>query len=273
MSSLLLGERLAHLRTALAEEALFPAAYTQASVAHAAGVSAAALGRLETAGTGTAASLAAVLAHYQNQGVNLAWVLVPDNTDVPIHGFRDVFEDEAVPRARQPLATLHRLLQPVMAALDAGQPLPSGALRPLLTQVQEGILHALTHLLPPRRLVLSETDLRAYQRQLPPVHAQSDGWRSAALHAVPRHYYDAGGGLPRCGDPVSYLAYDPGPQAGPDATQCRACRDSVSAPLPAAPVAGSPPDTPVRVAPRARRAALTRPDESERPSLRFLREG
>jgi hypothetical protein len=198
-------------------------------------------------------------------GFNLAWVLTPDNADIPVQGFRDIFQDEKLPQARQPLVTLHWLLQPVLAGLDAGQPFPSDALRPLLTQVHEGILHALTHLLPPRRLVLSEADLRAYQRQLPPVSAHTDGWRSAALHAAPRHYYDAGGSLPRCGDPASYLAHDPGPQAGPVATQCGACRDRVNAPVPAGP--------PARVAPRPRRAAPRDPDDCGGVALRFLRQG
>ena len=70
MSSLLLGERLTLLRTTLAQEAIHPASYTRASVARAAGVSAEVLTRLEKAGGGTATSLAAVLAHYQAQGVN-----------------------------------------------------------------------------------------------------------------------------------------------------------------------------------------------------------
>ena len=120
MSSILLGERLTQLRTALAKESLLPAFYTRASVAHAAGVSADALARLEKAGAGTATSLAAVLKYYQNLGVNLAWLLLHDNTDIPVYGFRDIFEDEKMPQARQPLADLHRLLQPVMAELDAG---------------------------------------------------------------------------------------------------------------------------------------------------------
>ena len=27
-------------------------------------------------------------------GYNLAWVLIPDNADIPVEGFRDIFQDE-----------------------------------------------------------------------------------------------------------------------------------------------------------------------------------
>ena len=265
MASVLLGERLTQLRTTLAQEAIHPAAYTRASIAHAAGVSVDALARLEKEGAGTAISLAVVLNYYQNMGVNLAWVLEPDNAEIFVRVFRDIFEDEKLPKARQPLATLHRLLQLVLSELDVVQSLMSHTVRGLLTQVQEGILHDLTHPLPPVRLVLSEADLRACQRQLPPVRAQLGGWRSAALNAAPRHYYDAGGSLPRCGDPVSYLAYDPGPQMGSDATQCSACHDRVGAPLP--------PTPPARANPRTRRAAPVDLDDIDSHSLRFLCQG
>lgn len=236
MASLMLGERLTQLRSILMEEAFAPAAWSRASVAYIAGVSPAALARLEKTGTGTAVSLGAVLAYYQTEGFNLAWVLTPDNANIPLRGFRDIFQDEKLPQAGEPLAGLHRLLQPTMAALDAGQVPGSDALRALLTQVQQGILHALMHLLPPRRLVISEADLRAYQRQLPPVPAQSAGWRSASLYAVPYHYYAAGESLPWCGDAFSYLTYDPGLPDFSDSLKCGRCRhwlnEDVSAGLP-----------------------------------------
>lgn len=91
-------------------------------------------------------------------------MLTPDNANIPVRGFRDIFENEKLPHAKQPLSALHRLLQPVMAGLDAGQSLPPETLPSLLTQVRQGVLHALNHLLPPRRLVLSESDLRTFQR-------------------------------------------------------------------------------------------------------------
>jgi hypothetical protein len=224
MSPLLLGERLILLRKTLAEEAVHPAAYTRASVARAAGVSDEVLTRLEKAGGGTATSLAAVLAHYQAQGVNLAWVLVPDNADIPFFGFRDIFQEEPLPQVRKPMADLHRLLQPVMAELDAGQQLTPHAVYTLLTQVRRGVLHALKYLLPARRLLEGNADLRAFQRVLPPVLAQVAGWRPAALYTLPYHHYAAGESLPRCGDTFSYLAYDPGPMKAPDRHQCPACQ-------------------------------------------------
>ena len=210
MNSVNIGERLTQLRAMLAAESLVSGGWPRTRLAREAGVSLAAFTRLESTGRGSTEVLTAVLRFYQGMGFNLAWVLTLDNADIPVQGFRDIFQDEKLPQARQPLSNLHRLLQPVMAGLDAGQLLSPDALRPLLMQVRQGVLHALNHLLPPRRLVLSEADLRAFQRQLPPVRAQSSGWRSASLYTVPYHYYEAGDSLPRCGDLVSYLAYDPG---------------------------------------------------------------
>ncbi|MFD2719698.1 hypothetical protein ACFST9_13300 [Hymenobacter monticola] len=224
MASILLGERLTQLRTTLAKESLLPAFYTRASVANAAGVSADALARLEKEGGGTATTLAAVLRHYQHKGVNLAWVLEPDNTEVPLYGFRDIFQDDPLPRAQKPLAALHRLLHPVMTELDAGQTLTPHAVRALLTQVGHGIRHALEYLLPRRGLLQGKADWRTYQRLLPPVPAQSAGWRPAAMFAVPSHYYEAGESLPRCGDVASYLAHDPGRKKVAGRDKCRACQ-------------------------------------------------
>lgn len=223
MASVLLSERLTQLRTTLAKESP-PAAYTRAGVARAAGVSADALARLEKEGTGTAATLAAVLKHYQNEGINLAWVLQTDNADIPLHGFRDIFQDDPLPQARKPLAALHRLLQPVTAELDAGQELTPHAVHALLTQVRHGIRHALQYLLPRRGMLQGKADWRTYQRLLPPVPAQSAGWRPAALFALPAHYYEAGESLPRCGDLISYLAYDPGVKKASSSDKCGACQ-------------------------------------------------
>lgn len=234
MNSVYIGERLTQLRAMLAAESLVPGAWPRTLLAREAGVSLAALTRLESTGRGSTEVLTAVLHFYQGMGFNMGWVLTPDNADIPVQGFRDIFQDEKLPQARQPLSDLHRLLQPVMAGLDAGQSLPPDALRPLLTQVRQGVLHALNHLLPPRRLVLSDADLRAFQRQLPPVRAQSSGWRSASLYTVPYHYYEAGDSLPRCGDPVSYLAYDPGLEEASNlekasnGDKCGACKHMLS---------------------------------------------
>lgn len=228
MNSAALGERLTQLRLALAEETQFPPNQSRARVAYMAGVSPAALARLEKTGAGTAATLAAVLACYQQAGVNLAWVLTPDNEDIPMRGFRDIFQDQKLTQAQEPLTRLHRLLPPVLTELDAGQVLAPEALRALLVQVQKGVLHALTYLVPPRRLVLSGADLREYQRQLPPVNASSAGWRPAALYTAPYHYYEAGETLPRCGDHVSYLAYDPGVKDVSTSNTCGFCQHQMS---------------------------------------------
>ena len=228
MNFVTLGERLTQFRWMMATIHLVFDDWPRTRLAREAGVSLAALTRLESTGRGSTEVLTAVLHFYQDRGFNLAWVLTPDNADIPVQGFRDIFQDEKLPQARQPLANLYRLLQPVMAGLDAGQPLPPDALRPLLTRVRQGVLHALNHLLPPRRLVLSEADLRAFQQQLPPVRAQSSGWRSASLCTVPYHYYEAGESLPRCGDPVSYLAYDPGLEEVSTSEKCGACRRLLS---------------------------------------------
>jgi len=233
MAAHLLGERLTQLRMVLVAEAYLPDAWSRASVARVAGVSPATLARLEKTGTGTAASLAAVLAYYQTEGFNLAWVLTPDNAALPLREFRDAFPHAPLPQASQPLAALHRLLQPAAAALNAGQVPTPDELRPWLAQVQRGILHALLYLLPPRRLVVSEAELRTYQRQLPPVPAQVAGWRSASLYTVPYHYYEAGAFLPRCGEAVSYLTYDPGLTAVADRLKCRACRHGLQEDSPA----------------------------------------
>lgn len=244
MSSVLLGERLTQLRTTLAKESLHPPFYSRASVAHAAGVSADALARLEKAGAGTATGLATVLQYYQRKGINLAWVLEPDNTDIPLYGFRDIFQDEPLPRARKPLAALHRLLQPVLAELDAGQQLTPHAGHALLTQVGHGIRHALQYLLPRRGLLQGKADWCTYQRVLPPVPAQSAGWRPAAMFAMPAHYYEAGESLPRCGDVASYLAHDPGHKKVANSDKCRACQHRLSrSPAPSVPLdaaAGAP---------------------------------
>jgi hypothetical protein len=245
MDSVHIGERLFQLREMMAAESLVPDAWPRTLLARKAGVSLAAYTRLESTGRGSTEVVTAVLHFYQGMGFNLAWVLTPNNADIPIQGFHDIFQDEKLPQAKQPMTNLHRLLQPVMAGLDAGQSLPPDALRPLLMQVRQGVLHALNHLLPPRQLVLSEADLRAFQRQLPPVRAQSTGWRSAALYKVPYHCYEAGDFLPRCGDPISYLAYDPGLEEVSNRLKCGACQHLLSV----ASTSSAPLDTPT-AAPR-----------------------
>jgi hypothetical protein len=80
---------------------------------------------------------------------------------------------------------------------------------------------------------VSVAKLRAYQRQLPPVPAQVAGWRSASLYTVPYHYYAAGASLPRCGEAVSYLTYDPGLTTFADRLKCRVCQHGLNEDSPA----------------------------------------
>ena len=227
MSPILLGERLAQLRSTLAEGAFVNPAWSPAHVARAAGVSLAALAQLEKTGTGTAANLAAVLAYYQAEGVNLAWVLAPDNADIPLPGFCDTFQDEKLPQARQPLADLRRRLQPLVAEFGAEPTLTPAALRALLTQIQQEIHHVLKHLLPPRPVERTEADLRAYHKFFPPVPAQSTGWHPVALFTKPYHYCEAGDFLPRCGQNVPILLFNPVLEDVPDSDKCEACRSRV----------------------------------------------
>ena len=219
-----LGERLHQLRTTLGEEEVDPKAWSRARVAREAGVTSAALTRLETTGRGTAASLGAVLRFYQDQGFNLAWVLAPDNEEIPLHAFRDIFEEEATREAGYHLNRVRQLLHPAATALDAGQLPTPETLRLLLAQVKEGIYQAMGRLLPPIRLVLSAADLLEYQRRLPPVQAAAAGWRPAAVHAGPYHHYQADESVPRCGNPAYYLTYDAGPQSVSDTGKCPHCQ-------------------------------------------------
>ncbi len=233
MTATLLGERLSELRAHLAAEEFDPNAGSRARVAREAGLSPGALARLEKAGTGTAAALAALLSFYQDQGFNLAWVLASAHAGVPLRAFRDIFQDSALTEARDPLLRLNRLLQPAAAAPAAGQAPPHDALHALLRQVQDGIHQALAHLLPPIRLVESAADLREYQRLLPPVRAGVAGWRSRAWHLAPYHYYEAGESIPRCGSPAYYLTYDPGLAPVSDTIKCLTCRAHVGEAPPA----------------------------------------
>lgn len=221
----LLGERLTQLRTVLAaHDPLYPQMWLRPAVARAAGLSPAALARLEKTGTGTAISLATVLAYYQELGVNLAWVLVPDNAAVPFFAFRDVFQDEKVREVGYALEALGQRLQLAAAGGEGSTP---GGVGPFLEQVQQAVHGARVNLLPPLRLVESAADLRAYQRRLPPVLATSAGWRSCGLVTIPYHYYEAGESVPRCGTEAEYLTYEAGPRNPSDSIKCLFCRSLV----------------------------------------------
>ena len=232
MPYVLLGERLTQLRLALGERANVKPAKSRAHVAHVAGVSPVALAQLEKNGAGTAATLAAVLAFYQEGGVNLAWVLAPDNAGLPMGGFSDILQDEKLFRQREPLPDLRQFLQPLLAAADAG-PVPAPeALRAMLTQTQQRILDALQHLRPPRRPVRTGPDMRAYHRLFPPVPARSTGWHAVGMYTVPYCYAEAGDFLPRCGKEVSLSIFNEVLDEVADSDKCGACRSWVNKALP-----------------------------------------
>ena len=216
----------------MAAKSLAPNDWPRTRLAREAGVSLPALTRLEDTGHGDAELLAAVLRFYQAQGVNLAWVLAPDNADIPLHGFRDPVPDEKRPQESPPLADLRSLLPPLLAALDARPTLPPEALHERITQLRQVALDALTHLLPPQRRGRTEADMRAWHKFFPPVPAHSTGWHAAGLFTVRYHYVEAGDVLPRCGEDV-VLAYDPALEKVPDSDKCEACRSRMGEPSPA----------------------------------------
>lgn len=233
MNSVNLGERLTRLRAIMAAKSLVPDHGSRTWLAQEIGVPFAALTRLEDIGCGDAEVLAAVLRFYQARGVNLAWVLAPDNADIPLHGPRDTFQDEKLPQERQPLADLRRLLQPLIAELNAGPTLTPEALRSLLTQIQQGIHHALKHLLPPRRVEWSKADLRAFHKFFPPVPTQSTGWHSVGRSTERYHYLEAGEILPLCGEDVPFQVFSPVLEDVPDSDKCGICRSRVDGTSPA----------------------------------------
>lgn len=233
MNSVNLGERLSQLRAMMAAKSLVSNDWPRTQLAREAGVSLAALTRLEDTGHGDAEVLAAVLRFYQGRGVNLAWVLAPDNADMPLYGVRDICQDEKPSQEEQPLAVLRRLLQPLIAELNAGPALTPEALRLLLTEIQQGIHHALEHLLPPRRVQWSEADLRAFHKFFPPEPTQSTGWHSVGRSTEPYHYLEAGEILPLCGEDVPFQIFSPVIEDVPNSEKCETCRSRVDVTAPA----------------------------------------
>lgn len=233
MKSVNLGERLTQLRAAMAAKSLVPDHWSRTWLAQEAGVSLAALAQLEDTGHESAEVLAAVLRFYQNRDVDVAWVLAPNNADIPLHGSRSTVPDGQLPPQSPPLADLRRLLPPLMAALDAAPSLPPEDLHARITQLRKVALDALNYLVPPQRRGRTEADLRAWHKFFPPVPAHSTGWHSVALFIVPYHYVEAGAFLARCGEDVANLAYNPALENVPDSDKCAACWSRMDAPLPA----------------------------------------
>lgn len=233
MKSVDLGERLTQLRATMAAKALVPDYWSRTWLAQQAGVSLAALARLEDTGHESAEVLAAVFRFYQNRDVDVAWVLAPDNADIPLHGSRSTVPDEKRPPQSPPLVDLRGLLPPLQAALDAAPSLPPEDLHARVTHLRRVALDALNHLVPPQRVGRTEADLRAWHKFFPPVPAHSTGWHSVSIFTVPYHYVEAGAFLARCGEDVANLAYDPVLKNVPDSDQCEACRSRMNTPLPA----------------------------------------
>ena len=233
MNSVNIGERLTQLRAIMAAELPAPNHWSRTRLAQDTGVPLAALTLLEDTGCGDAEVLAAVLRFYQGRGVNLAWVLAPDNADISLYGVRDICQDEKPSQEEQPLAVLRRLLQPLIAELNAGPTLTPEALRSLLTEIQQGIHHVLKHLLPPRRVQWSEADLRAFHKFFPPVPTQSTGWHSVGRSNEPYHYLEAGKILPLCGEDVPFQIFSPVIKDVPNSEKCETCRSRVDETAPA----------------------------------------
>ncbi|OGX82713.1 hypothetical protein BEN47_18315 [Hymenobacter lapidarius] len=227
MSTSVLGERLTQLRAVMVAKSLAPDNWSLTRVAQEIGIPLAALIELEDTGHGSAEVLAAVLRCYQDRDVDVAWVLAPDNADIPLHGSRGTVPDEKRPPLSPPLADLRQLLPPLLAALAAGPTLPPEALHARVTQLRQVALDVLNHLVPPRRVGRTEADLRAWHKFFPPVPAQSTGWHAVGLFTVPYHYVDAGAFLPRCGEDVPYRAYNPVLEEVPNSDKCGTCRSRV----------------------------------------------
>lgn len=223
MHAVLLGERLTQLRAILAVEDLEPKAWSRAYLARAAAISPAAVTRLEKSGTGTTANLLSLLNFYQSQGFNLAWILTPSNEQIPLYKFQDAFQSGDVSEACTYLSNLRQLLQPLVTACSVASEPSYNMAAPLLHGIQERVHQALAHLLPAIRHITNEVDLSIYKRCLPPVSADSAGWRSRSIHLPPLHYYDAGESIPRCGVPYYYLTYQSKPERFSTYVCCNYC--------------------------------------------------
>lgn len=208
-----LGDRLAACRRYL--EWAGPEAATPERVAQDTHLPPAVIQRLEQTGEGTAADLATLLSFYVQQDLNLRWVLLPANADLP-----QVLVDD-----RWHLPDFTRALRLV---------------RELSQHVQQTALEAMVELSPSLPLDrYTRQELRDYQRDLPPVRAAKAGWQSRVQTLRPFHYYPAGDFLPVCGNVGAALLYDgPPPGRVPAHVKCAVCqRRLVNSTPPASPPA------------------------------------
>ena len=196
---LVLGERLRLCRQKLWWDGEPPAA-TLARVAQGAQLPEEVVLRLEQTGEGTTAELAALLTYYVAQNLNMRWVLLPDNADIPPYLFDDRWH---LPDFTHAFSLVKQLSQHVQ-------------------QVALEVQVDLTLSLPLDRYTHEE--LAAYQRNLPPVRAAKAGWQSRVQTLRPLHYYPAGESLPACGNLGESLLYDspPPPRVAAQA-KCKTC--------------------------------------------------
>lgn len=222
-----LGERLTQFRAMLTWDSFDAAPWSRARLARAAHLAPAVLARLETAGTGTAANLAALLRFYRDQGFNVGWLFLPDHKGLSPYLSQDNW------RAFE-LADIYENMRALCQVADAAHELPPKspgapaelsfeALCASRDHIQAHMHLLLVQQLPPISVVVSSTDLSQYQRLLPPVRATDAGWRSRAVRLQPFHYYEAGASVPFCNNKSAYLTYETGPQEVPAGAQCPHC--------------------------------------------------
>lgn len=196
---LVLGERLQLCRQEIAWQVI-PPATTLACVAQGAQLPEEVVLRLEQTGEGTTTELAALLTYYVEQDLNMRWVLLPHNADIPTCLLDDRWSWPDFTKA-------------------------FSLVKGFSQHVQQVALEAQTHLtimLPLDRYTPDE--LADYQRDLPPVRAAETGWQSRVQNLRPIHYYAAGESLPTCGNIGESLLYDslPLPRVASQA-KCKTC--------------------------------------------------
>ncbi len=202
-----LGERLLVCRQAL--DWAGPEAAAPERVARATNLPVATLLHLEQTGEGTAAELAALLTFYVQQDVNMRWLLLPDNTDLPAHLLDDRWPWPDPSRAFRHVQELSR-------------------------HVQQACLETLVDLTPTLPLDrYTPQELADYRRDLPPVRAAAAGWQSRVRTLRPVHYYATGESVPACGHVGEALLYDgPQPVRVAEQAKCAACLRRLASPGP-----------------------------------------
>jgi hypothetical protein len=156
--------------------------------------------RLEQTGEGTTTELAILLTYYVERDLNMRWVLLPNNADLPTSLLDDRWPWPDFTKAFSLVKQLSQHVQQVALEVQMN----------------------LTPMLPLDRYTPDE--LAAYQRDLPPVRAAKAGWQSQVQNLRPLHYYAAGEYIPACGNIAELLLYDslPLPRVVSQA-KCKTC--------------------------------------------------